>query len=174
VRDVNITRTGQTSISERLELELGIRIVASVQSALPPECLMVQFKIPVSATSVQIVRGSKFVMSVPPRIWEPSRDTNGKILWSSRSRTDLDERMLIDALDRAIRDSSGVAVNRRLLWALGEQPPVCSAAPPFKRDDNPTAGLLGLAAAVRRVRGGRRHRPGAPGASLSTRGGHRC
>jgi hypothetical protein len=123
--------------------------VASLESP-PPECLMAQFRMLVSATSIQIVCGSQFVMSVPLRIWEKSsRDSNGKILWCSRSRTDLEERTLIDALDRAIRDDSGLAVNRRLLRALDEQSPTCSAAAPRERDHILTAGPRGLAAAVR-------------------------
>src|ERR1700680_2878979 len=109
---------------------------------------MARFRMLVSASSIQVVRGSQFVMSIPLRIWEPSRDSNGKILWSSRSRTDLEERILIDALDRAIRDTSDVVLNRSLLRALAEQLP--SATAPCKRDDSPTAGLPSVATAAQR------------------------
>ncbi len=126
-------------------LRPGTGIVVLLDSSPHPECLMTPINVRVATSSIQIVCGSHCVMSIPLRIWQPSRTAKGTIVWSSRSRTAVERRTLIATLHRVIRETSDVALNRRLIRALAEQSPVCCAITPIKRAESFTAGLPMLA-----------------------------
>ena len=113
---------------------------------------MTQVRILVATSSIQIFSGSHCVMSIPLRLWESSRALNGKDVWSSRSRTAAERRSLMAILNRVIRETSDVALPRRLLRALEEARPSGSATGPLKRPERRTAGRPGLARAAQRAR----------------------